>query len=48
MATNQMLVQRAANAVMTFGNQPATPKEARAILGIAPLNGNAIRKELGI
>ena len=37
MATNQMLVQRAVEAVKTFGNQPATPAEAREILGIKPL-----------
>ena len=37
MATNQMLVQRAVEAVKLFGNQPATPAEAREILGIPPL-----------
>ena len=37
MATNQMLVQRDVEAVKLFGNQPATPAEAREILGIPPL-----------
>ena len=37
MATNQMLVQRAVEAVKLFGNQPATPAEAREILGIPQL-----------
>lgn len=37
MATNQMLVKRAVQAVRTFGNRPATPAEARKILGIPPL-----------
>lgn len=34
LATNHMLVERAVSAVRAFGNQPATPAEARAILGI--------------
>ena len=38
MATNVMLVERAVNAVKTFGNEPATPAEAREILGIKPLS----------
>ena len=37
MATNLMLVERAVKAVETFGNQPATSKEAREILGLKPL-----------
>ena len=37
MATNQMLVARAVKAVRTFGKEPATPAEAREILGIKPL-----------
>jgi uncharacterized protein (DUF849 family) len=37
MATNLMLVERAVQAVKTFGNQPATSAEAREILGIKPL-----------
>ncbi len=37
MATNEMLVERAVKAVRLFGNEPATPAEAREILGIKPL-----------
>ncbi len=37
LATNQKLVQRAADAIRLFGKQPATPAEAREILGIKPL-----------
>lgn len=37
MATNEMLVERAVRAVEAFGNRPATPAEAREILGIPPL-----------
>lgn len=37
MATNEMLVKRAVEAVKVFGKQPATPAEARQILGIKPL-----------
>jgi len=48
MATNVMLVQRAAKAIEVFGNQVATPSEARKILGIQNLDGDAVRKELGI
>ena len=36
-ATNQMLVQRAVDAVKTFGKEPATSAESREILGIKPL-----------
>ena len=36
-ATNQMLVERAVKAVKLFGKEPATPAEAREILGIKPL-----------
>lgn len=36
-ATNVMLVERAVKAVEVFGKQPATPAEAREILGIPPL-----------
>lgn len=36
-ATNVQLVQRAAKAVEVFGKTPATPQEAREILGIKPL-----------
>ena len=38
MATNLMLVQRAANAVKAFGNEVATPAEAREMLGLKPLD----------
>lgn len=37
MATNVMLVERAVNAVNVYGKKPATPAEAREILGIKPL-----------
>ena len=37
MATNEMLVERAVQAVRLFGREPATPAEAREILGITPL-----------
>lgn len=47
-ATNAMLVKRAADAVRTFGNEPATPAEAREILGIPAFNGEAVRKKLSI
>ena len=36
-ATNVMLVERAVKAVEVFGKKPATPAEAREILGISPL-----------
>lgn len=48
MATNQMLVQRAVNAVKTFGNHPATSAEAREILGIPVPDFQSLRKQLGI
>jgi len=47
-ATNVMLVERAVSAVNAYGNQPATPAEAREILGIPQLDGDAVRKKLGI
>ncbi len=47
-ATNQMLVERAVGAVKAFGNEPATPAEAREILGIKPFDGDSVRKQLGI
>ena len=37
MATNVMLVERAVKAVELFGKEPATPAQAREILGIKPL-----------
>ncbi len=48
MATNPMLVERAAAAVRAYGNQPAAPAEAREILGIPAFDGDAVRAELGI
>ena len=38
MATNLMLVERAAAAVRAYGNEPATPAEAREMLGLKPLD----------
>ncbi len=38
LATNVKLVKRAVDAVKAFGNVPATPDEARKILGIKPFN----------
>ena len=37
LATNVKLVERAVTAVTAFGNEPATPAEAREILGIPQL-----------
>ena len=48
MATNQMLVQRAVEAVKTFGNQVSTPAEAREMLGIPQLNMADVRAKLGL
>jgi uncharacterized protein (DUF849 family) len=36
-ASNVALVERAANAVRVFGKEPASPAEAREILGLKPL-----------
>lgn len=47
MATNKMLVERAVAAVKAYGNQPATPAEAREILGIPAFDGDAVRRKLG-
>ena len=46
LATNMMLVERAAGAVRAYGNEPATPAEARAILGLKPLDIDAVNAEL--
>jgi 3-keto-5-aminohexanoate cleavage enzyme len=46
MATNFMLVERAVNAVKAFGNDVATPKEAREMLTIKPLDHDAVSKAL--
>ncbi len=48
MADNHMLVERAVNAVKAYGNTPATPAEARELLGIPAFDGAKVRKELGI
>ena len=48
MATNHMLVERAVNAVKAFGNTPATPDEARRMLGIPAFDGGRVRAALGI
>jgi uncharacterized protein (DUF849 family) len=48
MATNRMLVERAVRAVNAFGNEPATPAEAREMLDIPVFDGEALRRKLGI
>ena len=48
MATNHMLVERAVSAVKAFGNTPATPAEARQMLGIPAFDGEKVRAALGI
>ncbi len=48
MATNVSLVDRAVKAIETFGNKVATPEEARAILGIKPLDHEDVNRQLGI
>jgi uncharacterized protein (DUF849 family) len=48
MATNHMLVERAVNAVKGFGNQVATPAEAREMLGIPVFDGSAVRAKLDL
>ena len=46
LATNLMLVQRAVRAVEAFGNEPATSAEAREMLGLKPLDHEAVVKAL--
>ena len=41
-----MLVERAARAVEAYGNEVATSAEAREILGLAPLDHEAVVKAL--
>ena len=41
MATNMMLVERAANAIRAYGDEPATPAEARQILSLPALDHDA-------
>ncbi len=48
MATNGMLVERAVAAVKDYGNQPATPAQAREILGIPAFDGDTVRAGLDI
>jgi len=48
MATNVSLVERAVRAVKEFGNRPATPIEARELLGIPQPDFAALRRELGV
>lgn len=42
MATNMMLVERAANAVKAFGNDIASPQEARGLLSLPHLDHGAV------
>lgn len=46
LATNLMLVERAARAVEAFGNEVATSAEAREMLGLKPLDHAAVNKAL--
>lgn len=46
MATNVMLVQRAARAVEAYGNKVASAAEAREILSLPPLDHDAVCKAL--
>ena len=45
-ATNMMLVERAANAIRAFGNDVATPAEAREMLKLPPLDIDAVNAKL--
>ena len=46
MATNLMLVERAARAIKAFGNEVATPAEAREMLNLPPLDIKAVNAAL--
>ena len=46
MATNMMLVERAANAIRAYGDEPATPAEARQILSLPALDHDAVNAAL--
>lgn len=46
MATNLMLVERATKAIEAYGNEPATSAEAREMLGLKPLDREAVVAEL--
>ena len=48
MATNAMLVERAVNATKVYGNQLATPAEARQMLGIPAFDGALVRSRIGL
>lgn len=47
-ANNGMQICRAVEAIKTFGNDVATPAEAREILGLPQLDIKAVRRQLGI
>ena len=46
MATNMMLVERAANAIRAYGDEPATPDEARQILSLPAVNYDDVKAKL--
>ena len=46
MATNMMLVERAAGAVRAYGDEPATPDEARKILSLPALDLEGVKAQL--
>ena len=46
MASNAMLVERAARSIRTYGNAPATPAEARRMLNLPPLDIEAVNAQL--
>ena len=46
MATNMMLVERAAGAVRAYGDEPATPDEARQILSLPAVDYEAVKAQL--
>ena len=46
MATNLMLVERAVKAIEAYGNEAATSAEAREMLGLKPLDREAVVAEL--
>lgn len=46
MATNMMLVERAAGAILAYGNDIATPAEAREMLSLPALDIDAVNRQL--
>lgn len=46
MATNMMLVERAAGAIRAYGNEPATAAEAREMLSLPPLDLVKVKAQL--